>query len=400
LEGLLTDVTKLRPHPRNARMGDTDAIVESIVTNGLYRPLYVQRSTGIIVAGNHTYAAALELGATELPVVWLDVDDRQAEKIMLADNRTADRGGYDMGLLLDLVTSLGDDLIGTGYSTADLDSIRHLNSMDGLGLSRDAELEQGKAMPARPRSVPLTMSFSSTSAMDAVTALRLGWRVGMISHNVRIMRKFFQLVPRAPRLAFMDHDWHHYDAVAHGRVVQEFRPIATTVRDLLTEQQADHEGVTYYSVEQTINMAKEVAPYVDDIILVPKYDCLDQLPRTLRGKRVVLGYSVETSYGGTQLPISQFAGWPIHLLGGSWEKQRAYLALMGDDVVSLDHNHALNVAEYGRVLRRDGTSTTLTEIRGAEIQRSRHAALALSLAEIANGVRQDFHVDLEEINVD
>jgi len=146
-------------------------------------------------------------------------------------------------------------------------------------------------------------------------------------------------------------------------------------------------------------MARDLAPYVDDIILVPKYDCLDRLPHEIRGTRVVLGYSVQTSYGGTELPITSFKDWPIHLLGGSWDKQRSYLNLMGDAIVSLDHNHALNVAEYGMVLRRDGSTSSLTEIMGAPVDRARHAALALSLAELINSVRHDFHIELPEVDV-
>lgn len=124
LAGLLDDdLDHIRPHPRNPRNGDTEAIVESIRANGLYRPLYAQRSTGCILAGNHTYAAALELGATALPVIWLDVDDDRAERIMLVDNRSADLGTYDDGLLVALLRDLDDteaSLLGTGYTEDDL----------------------------------------------------------------------------------------------------------------------------------------------------------------------------------------------------------------------------------------------------------------------------------------
>lgn len=120
-----TDVVK--PHPDNPRNGDTDAIIESLRTNGLYRPLYVQRSTGHIVAGNHTYAAMLELGATAVPVMWLDVDDDKALRIMLADNRLADLGQYDNGLLVQLLQDL-DSLTGTGYDERAIE--RLINQID------------------------------------------------------------------------------------------------------------------------------------------------------------------------------------------------------------------------------------------------------------------------------
>jgi len=106
LLNILEPVEHLSPHPRNVNMGDTDAIIESIQTNGFTAPLLVQRSTGHIVAGNHRYAAALELGATQLPVIWLDMDDEQALRYMLADNRSTRLGKDDLGLLAELLDDL------------------------------------------------------------------------------------------------------------------------------------------------------------------------------------------------------------------------------------------------------------------------------------------------------
>ena len=91
LEPLLVDMDRVHPHPDNPRNeSDTDAIRESIETNGLYRPIYA-RTDGTILAGNHTYAAALELGAHPHPRrPSRDVDDERANRIMLIDNRAAD----------------------------------------------------------------------------------------------------------------------------------------------------------------------------------------------------------------------------------------------------------------------------------------------------------------------
>lgn len=128
LQPLLVDIATLRPHPENPKNGDLEAIEESIATNGLYRPLYVT-DEGTILAGNHTYAAALSLGAEQLPVLRLDVDTTQARRIMLADNRVADLGRYDDGLLLDLLAKIEDaepdlGVTGTGYTDDDLELLR------------------------------------------------------------------------------------------------------------------------------------------------------------------------------------------------------------------------------------------------------------------------------------
>lgn len=112
------DIDSLRPHQRNPRNGDIDVIAESLRINGQYRPIVIARD-GTILAGNHTYMAAMSLGWETLAVVRLDVDAASdaAYRIMLADNRTADLGNYDNGVLAQLLTHMSevDSLLGTGY---------------------------------------------------------------------------------------------------------------------------------------------------------------------------------------------------------------------------------------------------------------------------------------------
>lgn len=126
---------QLQPHPRNSRHGDVGAISESLESHGQYRTITVQRSTNYVLAGNHTYRAALALGASEIAVGYVDVDDEEALRIMLADNRTADLASNDEAALADLLTELiGSDvgLSGTGYEPEDLDDmIAALGPSDG-----------------------------------------------------------------------------------------------------------------------------------------------------------------------------------------------------------------------------------------------------------------------------
>lgn len=117
---------EIDPHPENANVGNVEAIVESIRVNGFYAPIIVQASTGFIIAGNHRYQAAKKLGYESVPVVYLDVDDDEAKRIMVADNRTTRLGHDDTELLATLLEDLGDTelgLMGTGYSHADLQTL-------------------------------------------------------------------------------------------------------------------------------------------------------------------------------------------------------------------------------------------------------------------------------------
>lgn len=88
-------VADVQPHPENPRLGNLAAIGSSIEANGFYGAIVVQKSTGHILAGNHRYLAARQLGVETIPAIVVDVDDVTARCILLADNRTSDLGSYD-----------------------------------------------------------------------------------------------------------------------------------------------------------------------------------------------------------------------------------------------------------------------------------------------------------------
>lgn len=122
----LVSVKKLEIHPDNPRQGDIGAIVTSIQENGFYGTLVVQRNSSRVLAGNHRLQAAIAAGIEEVPVFWVDVDDKEARKILLADNRTSDLASYDDHALLDILRGIAiedGDLIGTGFDTDDLDDL-------------------------------------------------------------------------------------------------------------------------------------------------------------------------------------------------------------------------------------------------------------------------------------
>ena len=112
-------VKDLAYFPGNPRRGDVAMIAESLKANGQYRPLIVQKSTGHVLSGNHTLRAAIDLGFERIDVVFADVDDVTAKRIVLVDNRSADAATYSQDDLAALLASV-DDFTGTGYTTDDL----------------------------------------------------------------------------------------------------------------------------------------------------------------------------------------------------------------------------------------------------------------------------------------
>ena len=112
---------KLVEHPDNPNRGDEKVVKESINANGFYGVLLIQKSTGRIIGGHTRYRVALKEGAKTIPGMWLDIDDKQALKILLADNRTRDLAYYDDPTLLQTLSKIVEDdgkLLGTGYDDA------------------------------------------------------------------------------------------------------------------------------------------------------------------------------------------------------------------------------------------------------------------------------------------
>jgi len=113
--------------PGNPRQGDIGAVSESFRVNGVYQSIIVNRGTATgrpleVIAGNHRAQAARQLGMGTIPAIVLDVDDEQATRIALADNRTSDLADYDTDALVLMMKSL-PDLEGTGYDGDDLDDL-------------------------------------------------------------------------------------------------------------------------------------------------------------------------------------------------------------------------------------------------------------------------------------
>ena len=104
MEAKTVEINLLREFEGNPRKGNVAKLVESLKTNGQYKPIVVQKSTNQILAGNHLWKAAKELNWQLIDVVYADVDDEAAKKIVAADNRLGELGTYDEQALLDLFT--------------------------------------------------------------------------------------------------------------------------------------------------------------------------------------------------------------------------------------------------------------------------------------------------------
>lgn len=129
LEPLMYPIDSAHPHPENYNEGDLEAIDHSVEANGMYGPVVVQKSTGHIVKGNHTWQTVKARGAEVCPMIWVDVDDATARRIMVDDNHTAALAMPNPAALVELLEKIKEadgDLSKSSYREFDLEILQHL----------------------------------------------------------------------------------------------------------------------------------------------------------------------------------------------------------------------------------------------------------------------------------
>jgi len=105
IDSLVADEGNVRKHSNR----NLTAIRSSLRRFGQVKPIVVSGDGETIVAGNGTYAAAIELGWTEIAAVKTKLKDNDATAYAIADNRTAELADWDYSALADQLKTLQDD---------------------------------------------------------------------------------------------------------------------------------------------------------------------------------------------------------------------------------------------------------------------------------------------------
>jgi len=128
-EPRLSRIDQLVPAPRNARSHSRKQlrqIAESMRAFGFTNPVLVD-GAGQVIAGHGRLAAARSLGLVEVPTLrigWLSPEQQRA--YVLADNRLAEKAGWDRELLALELGELGDleiDITLTGFDLREIELI-------------------------------------------------------------------------------------------------------------------------------------------------------------------------------------------------------------------------------------------------------------------------------------
>ncbi|MCF8568531.1 ParB N-terminal domain-containing protein [Alicyclobacillus tolerans] len=73
-------------HSSGKDSGRYKMILDTVQTDGIKAPIRVQKNTNYIIGGHLRRDAAIELGHSTVPVVYLDVEDDEAEYLLIMDN--------------------------------------------------------------------------------------------------------------------------------------------------------------------------------------------------------------------------------------------------------------------------------------------------------------------------
>ena len=147
------DPRKLKPrlkNPRTHTRRQIKQIAASITEFGFINPVLIDGSDGI-VAGHARVAAATSIGMADVPTVRVDhLSPTQIRAYVIADNRLAEKAGWDPTLLAlelqELSVHPNFDVTVTGFEMGEIDLI--------LGESSASKPDEADAIPEVDRSLP------------------------------------------------------------------------------------------------------------------------------------------------------------------------------------------------------------------------------------------------------
>jgi ParB-like chromosome segregation protein Spo0J len=154
------ETRNLKPNPRNARTHSKRQIrqiADSIKVFSFTNPVLVDRS-GTIIAGHGRVEAAKQLGMKKVPTICLEnLNEDQIRAYILADNKLAEKAGWDNAILaieLQHLTSidLGFNVSLTGFEIAEIDLILQESKEEEQDDEEPVEISTGPAIQCTPHS--------------------------------------------------------------------------------------------------------------------------------------------------------------------------------------------------------------------------------------------------------
>lgn len=100
---------RVHPWPGNPRnnAAAVGKVADSIKRFGFASPIVARLENGEIIAGHTRYAAAKKLKLTQIPVRFLDVSERDARLLALADNKLGEIAEWDTAAVAEALSDYG-----------------------------------------------------------------------------------------------------------------------------------------------------------------------------------------------------------------------------------------------------------------------------------------------------
>jgi len=131
-------LSKIKPYKKNAKLHSAKQIkqvADSISKFGFNQPIVVDKDN-VIVVGHGRYEAAKLLGLKEVPILEVDLTEKQAKAYRLADNKL-NESDWDMELAIEELKDLSEELIElTGFELKEVNKKEWID-VEKVGLKED-----------------------------------------------------------------------------------------------------------------------------------------------------------------------------------------------------------------------------------------------------------------------
>lgn len=160
----LTDLGDITPYEFNPRHNEAaiESTANSIRSFGFLVPIIID-SDGTIVAGHTRYAAAHQLGFTEVPTILADhLSAEQVKQFRIIDNKVAEQARWDFDLLAGELQALADsglDWTNYGFTQEEIDCFGDVVGEDCLGAGGMADMDATAAQQRAERRAPSQTRF-------------------------------------------------------------------------------------------------------------------------------------------------------------------------------------------------------------------------------------------------
>jgi hypothetical protein len=325
------DTNDLKPWAGNPRKNDGEPVArvaESIKRFGFAAPIVARKATREIIAGHTRWKAAQLLQLPQVPVRYMDLDEREARLLALADNRLGELAEWDDTQLAELLRGYNEaEALLAGWTGADLAELE-----TGLG---DGDLEGESEGEGEDEGLPSFEVFSREQLAAAMVSALLGKRQGDFARLPADVMVALNRVAagRAAAISRCTDRWfpHRYDVLA-GETAK------STPNDQL--QNADTIRKATYMTTGVLKSWGTTAQLLNNILYAERGQCARQFPID-RARDI---YREFTQPGAAVL--DPCAGWGGRLLG--WLCARRGGRYEGYDAGKLTcEGHARMIAELG-----------------------------------------------------